>query len=51
MIRAGIPEGEVYAATDDTEDVLGFAMAMPKGEVLFSTYVMRLLFLCRKRLC
>ncbi|TCD71627.1 hypothetical protein EIP91_007374 [Steccherinum ochraceum] len=37
MIRAGILEGEFYAATDETDDILGFAMTMPKGRILFST--------------
>lgn len=38
-IRAGILDGEFYAATDDSGDVLGYVMTMPRGKLLYSTYV------------
>jgi len=37
MIRAGVLEGEFYAAIGEGDDILGYVMTMPKGRVLFST--------------
>ncbi|THH32295.1 hypothetical protein EUX98_g1892 [Antrodiella citrinella] len=37
MIRAGVLDGETYAATNENDEVLGYVMTMPKGQVLFST--------------
>lgn len=39
MIRAGVLDGEFYAATNEEDDILGYVMTMPNGKVLFSTYV------------
>jgi hypothetical protein len=37
MIGASTVDGELYIATDDAGDLVGFSVWMPSGKELFST--------------
>ena len=46
MIRAGALDGELYVASNEEDDILGYVMTMPAEKILFSTYVCIELFSC-----